>query len=59
MFNTKVLGELLHRKGLNIRFEWLLLCKLKNNFHRDIVKIDIIVRVMRKVINEEMKIKLR
>jgi hypothetical protein len=51
------LKELLHRKGLNLRFEWILLTKLKNIFNRELVMIHILVRTMKKIINEEVKIK--
>ena len=47
----------MHRKGLNMRFEWVLLAKLKVKQYRDLVMIDIMLRVMRKIINEEIRLK--
>lgn len=55
--NIQALKDLLHRKGLNLRFEWLLLSKVKSNFHRELIMIHILVRTMKKIINEEVKIK--
>ena len=55
--NIQTLKDLLHRKGLNLRFEWLLLAKLKSNFHRELVMIHILVRTMKRIINEEIKLK--
>lgn len=40
-----------------MRFEWALLVKLRNNLYREMIMIDILLRVMRKIINEEIKIK--
>lgn len=57
VYNSQTLKELLHRKGLNIRFLWIILSKLRMNFFRDMVMIDILLRVMRKIVNEEVKIK--
>jgi hypothetical protein len=48
---------LLHRKGLNLRFEWLLLSKLKTSFHRELVMMHILLRTIKKIINEEIKLK--
>ena len=47
----------MHRKGLNMRFEWVVLSKLRINHFREMVMIDILLRVMRKIINEEVKLK--
>jgi hypothetical protein len=47
----------MHRKGLNMRFSWILLTKVKLKFSRDLIMIDILCRTMRKVINEEIKLK--
>ena len=55
--NIQSLKELFARKGLNLRFQWILLTKLKSNFHRELVMIHILVRVIKKVLNEELKIK--
>lgn len=55
--NIQSLKDLLHRKGLNLRFEWILLSKLKNGFHRELVMIHILLRIMKKIINEEIKLK--
>jgi len=55
--NIQSLKELLHRKGLNLRFEWLLLAKLKTNFHRELVMIHILVRTIKKILHEEIKLK--
>lgn len=58
IFNTCSLKDLMHRKGLNMRFAWILLAKTKLQFSREIVMADILVRVVRKIVNEEIKIKL-
>ena len=55
--SVTALKELLHRKGLNLRFEWLLLVKLRNGFSRELVMIHLLVRIMKKIICEEVKIK--
>lgn len=47
----------MHRKGLNMRFEWIVLAKLRINQFREIVMIDILLRTMRKIVNEETKLK--
>jgi hypothetical protein len=57
IFSIQALKELLHRKGLNLRFEWMLLSKVKSTFHRELIMIHILVRTMKKIINEEVKIK--
>jgi len=40
----------MHRKGLNLRFLWLLLAKLTNKKARDLVMISIMLRIMKKVV---------
>jgi len=57
IFSIQALKDLLHRKGLNLRFEWALLSKVKSTFHRELIMIHILVRTMKKIINEEVKIK--
>lgn len=57
IYNISALKELLHRKGLNMRFEWIILAKLRVHQCRELVMIDILLRTMRKVVNEEIKIK--
>lgn len=47
----------MHRKGLNMRLEWVALAKLRYNQNREMVMIDILIRVMRRIINEEVKLK--
>lgn len=47
----------MHRKGLNMRFAWLILVKQRFHKTRYLVMIDILMRVMRKIVNEEVKIK--
>ena len=55
--NIQSVKDLMHRKGLNLRFQWILLAKLKSNFKRQLVMIHILVRIMKKIINEEIKLK--
>lgn len=55
--NLKSLKELMHRKGLNLRFEWLLLTKLRHSQCRELVMAHILMRAMKKIINEEVKLK--
>jgi hypothetical protein len=38
-----------------MRFSWLVLPKLRQNPQRELVMMDILIRVMRKIINEEVK----
>jgi hypothetical protein len=57
IFNSLSLQDLMHRKGLNRRFNWIILSKLRQNWQRELLMIDILMRVMRKIINEEIKIK--
>lgn len=45
----------MHRKGLNMRFSWLVLSKLRSNQARELVMADILLRVMRKIVNEDLK----
>ena len=47
----------MHRKGLNLRFLWIILAKLRINHYRDMIMIEILLRVMRKILNEEIKLK--
>ncbi len=47
----------MHRKGLNMRFLWVVLAKLRVNFYRELVMVDILLRTMRKIVNEEVKLK--
>lgn len=51
--------ELLHRKGINMRLSWVLLSKVKLQASRDIIMASILCRTMRRVINEEAKIKFQ
>jgi hypothetical protein len=45
----------MHRKGLNLRFCWALLPKLRWNQARELVMIEILMKVMRKIVNEEIR----
>ena len=45
----------MHRKGLNLRFLWSILPKLRWNHSRDIVMIEILMKAMRKIVNEEIR----
>lgn len=54
--NIEALKDLLHRKGLNLRFLWVLLTKVKLKFARDLVMAAILVRTMRRIVNEEIKL---
>lgn len=47
----------MHRKGLNLRFLWILLTKVKLQFTRDLIMASILVRTMRRIIHEEIKIR--
>ena len=59
IYNHMSLKELLGRKGLNHRFMWTILVKLRVNFYREMAMIDILLRVMRRIVNEEVKLKSR
>ena len=54
--NIDALKDLLHRKGLNLRFLWVLLTKVKLKHSRDLIMIAILIRTMRRIVNEEVKI---
>ena len=54
--NIDALKDLMHRKGLNLRFLWILLTKVKLKHSRDLIMIAIIIRTMRRIVNEEVKI---
>jgi hypothetical protein len=54
--NMDALKDLMHRKGLNLRFLWALLTKVKLKMSRDLIMASILIRTMRKIINEEVKI---
>lgn len=54
--NVEALKSLMHRKGLNLRFLWVLLTKVKLKFARDLVMAAILVRTMRRIVNEEIKL---
>jgi hypothetical protein len=55
IFNIQSLRDLIHRKGLNLRFCWALLPKLRWNQARELVMIEILMKVMRKIVNEEIR----
>jgi hypothetical protein len=57
IYNQQAYKELMHRKGLNLTMSWAVLAKLRINQQREIVMIDILVRAMRKIVNEEVKMK--
>ena len=46
----------MHRKGLSMRFLWVLLTKVKLKQARELIMAAIIVRTMRRIVNEEVKI---
>ena len=54
--NIETLKTLMHRKGLNMRFLWVLLAKVKLKQARDMIMCAILVRTMRKIVHEEVKI---
>lgn len=54
--NIDTLKSLMHRKGLNLRFLWVLLTKVKLKHSRELIMAAILMRTMRKVVNEEVKI---
>ena len=56
VINIDTLKSLMHRKGLNLRFLWVLLTKVKLKQSRDLIMAAILVRTMRRIINEEVKI---
>jgi hypothetical protein len=55
--NILAYKELLHRKGLNLRFSWILLARVKLQQSRDIILASILCRTMRRIVNEEAKIR--
>ena len=54
--NIDALKSLMQRKGLSMRFLWVLLTKVKLKQARDLIMAAIIVRTMRRIVNEEVKI---
>lgn len=57
IYNSQSIKELFHRKGLNLRFLWPVLVKLRQNSQRDQIMIEILIRVIRRIVNEELKLK--
>lgn len=57
IYSQRCLKELMHRKGLNMRFAWPLLAKVRFHKSRQLVMVTILLRVMRKIVNEEVKLK--
>lgn len=57
IYNSQSIKELFHRKGLNLRFLWPVLVKLRQNSQRDQLMIEILIRVIRRIVNEELKLK--
>lgn len=40
-----------------MRFSWIVLAKLRQNNQRELIMMDILARVMRKIVHEEVKLK--
>jgi len=59
IYNREAFRELMHRKGLNLRFAWAVLVKLRLQKAREMVMTDLLLRVLRKVVNEEVKIRAK
>ena len=57
--NGSSLKELMHRKGLNMRFLWVVLARLRLTQAREMVMTEILMRVMRRIVNEEIKLKCK
>ena len=49
--NIGALKELMHRCGLNIRFLWLLMPKVKLKKSRELLMVAILIRIMRRIVN--------
>ena len=47
----------MHRKGLNMRFLWILILKVKLKISRDLIMSLILCSVLRKIVNEEIKMR--
>ena len=56
VLNIDALKHLMHRKGLNMRFLWVLLTKVRLKQARDVIMAAILVRCMRRIVNEEVKL---
>ena len=57
--NFQGLKELFHRKGVNMRFEWIVWIKLKTQRARVMVGADIIARCIKRMLNEKTSKRLR
>ena len=49
--NHSSLKELFHRKGINMRLEWIVYCRLKRDRMRALVGSDILARCLKQMIN--------
>lgn len=52
IYNFASLKELFHRKGLNMRFEWIVYAKLKRERAKVLVGADILARCIKMILNE-------
>ena len=59
IINFTGLQELFHRKGINMRYEWLVYMKIQRSRMKAMVGIDILVRTLKKTMNILTSKKLR
>ena len=53
-FSSKALCQMMHRKGLNLRFLWLVAVQVKRKRVRELVLATLMVKAVGRLINEEV-----
>eukprot|EP01022_Parablepharisma_sp_SALTPOND_P011884 TRINITY_DN1513_c0_g1_i1.p1 TRINITY_DN1513_c0_g1~~TRINITY_DN1513_c0_g1_i1.p1 ORF type:complete len:1386 (+),score=114.51 TRINITY_DN1513_c0_g1_i1:1826-5983(+) len=54
-YTFPALKELFHKHGVSMRYEWLVLEKMEKTKNKDVVKVDVLIRGVRKVVGITMK----
>jgi len=59
VFNSRGLKDLFHKKGLNMRFEWIVYMRLRSPRAKILVGTDILARCIKKTLNDKTSKKLK
>jgi len=59
IFNFRGLKDLFHKKGLNMRFEWIIYLRLKNPRAKILVGSDILARCIKRTMNDKTSKRLK
>ena len=59
VMNFEALKELFHKKGLNMRFEWIVYLKVKNKRAKDLLGADILARCLKRMFNDRTSKRLK